>query len=291
MNYIKADDLINEVQINLHTYFQNGLVDSSILYPVIQRNLELIGVKILPKKSAVIHINNYVANLPKDFYSLIYALSTETKVIESLPIKGHVTYEDLDYAKENLNGKIIHEEAYEESIHKIISDSEFIEKGYLSSVDEFGRFRVIQKIDKMIYVNTATKVLSISHDSNIDSLCLNPTLKSNYDIELKNNKIFAKFQTGSIYIEYRTLLEEDGELLIPDYSEIKSWLIAECEKKIFQYLYYNGLADTVQRLQFSDKELHILRENARTFWKRHSYSDFVEMKKHFIYNFNRLSRS
>ena len=263
MNYILASEIVNEVESNLFSYFQSGTVDSGILYPVIQRSLALIGVNILPFKSATLNVQNYTVSLPIDYNSLKLAILSETSKIITTPIQGVTTYE--------------------QAVTEIPICKTECDYGY----NEFGRFQVIQRINHDVYYHTSTKILTVGNQI---SGCVNPYNFAKYDVEIKNNEFLCQFETGQIYIEYRALLEDNKEILVPDYSEIKTWLIAECEKKILKYVYFNTTDDVSQRLQYSDKELHIAMENARTFWKRHSVSEFNDLKRYLQNNFLITSR-
>jgi hypothetical protein len=231
MDYISIEELISEVELNLSSYFQSGSVDSSIFYGKVKRCLSEIGVKILPKKSDILYVNNYTVDLPSDYNSLILLMSCETK--------GYLV---------NDNPALI---TYEQAVCDIPICHEFL-------------------------VHNVIKVLTLGHEHNS---CVNPTNIKKYDVEIKNNKIYTQFESGTLYIDYRAVLEKDSEILIPDVDRIKEWLILEMERAAMKYLYFNTTSDVGQRLQYSDRELHIAKENARALWKLNSQKDFNNLKK------------
>lgn len=66
-NFIPAQDVINEVRNELRSYFERGVVDDSLLYPVIRSCLSKMGLTVHPSSNIVIPINNYKGCLPDDF--------------------------------------------------------------------------------------------------------------------------------------------------------------------------------------------------------------------------------
>jgi hypothetical protein len=252
MDYISIEELISEVELNLSSYFQSGSVDSSIFYGKVKRCLSEIGVKILPKKSDILYVNNYTVDLPSDYNSLILLMSCETK--------GYLV---------NDNPALI---TYEQAV----CDIPICHTENMYGHNEFGRYQVYQRVNHEFLVHNVIKVLTLGHEHNS---CVNPTNIKKYDVEIKNNKIYTQFESGTLYIDYRAVLEKDSEILIPDVDRIKEWLILEMERAAMKYLYFNTTSDVGQRLQYSDRELHIAKENARALWKLNSQKDFNNLKK------------
>jgi hypothetical protein len=257
---ISIEELLNEVEITLSSYFQSGIIDTTLLYPHVRRCLGLIGVKVLPIKETQLLVENYGVALPGDFFSLILLLSTDTKNYAHTPPQGLLTFE-----RKHLDTVITHDD------------------NNIPLINEFNRYSVVQRTNIELLTSTTTKIPIIG---NHIPGCVNPYNAKKYDLEIKNNRILTQFESGVLHMEYRA---DSEDIMIPDFPEIIEWLKAECIKLCFSQMYYNTTEDVVQRLQFSSAELHILKENARTFWKRHSVAEFNQLKKYLQDNFNKTS--
>lgn len=254
MNYIKAAELINIVKVNLKSYFESGIVDESILYPEILFCLGKIGTKILPRRTMIFQLNAKETKLPEDFHSLIYAVGCKWEVQPTYSLPVAVTYE-----KRVCELPICHSET-----------------SYCH--DEKGRYQIIQKIDQgLIKYQMQQEMILDAKSSGCDS-CFNPKRKNEWDISIENNILYTQRDHGTVFIEYFGKLEEDGEIIIPDYVEITNWIKWHLMHHVLQLIWYNMDSDTYQRYQDSIRNLHVAHENAKSFWKRNSFQTFKELK-------------
>ena len=266
MNYIKADEIINEVRLNLKSYFESAIVDESILYPEILNCLGELGVKFLPKKTMVFQLISKETKLPSDFHSLIFAAACEWKTQKLYKPPVAITYE-----KRICELPICHTEC--DYCH-----------------DQFGRYQIIQKIDQSVIKYRLEKQLTLDSKSKQCDSCFNPKHKSQWDISIDNNILTTQRDEGTLYMEYRTKLEEDGEILIPDFTRIRNWIKWHLIHHVLQLVWYNMDGDTFQRYQDSKKELHIAHENAKAFYKAYSFQEFNDLKQLLRKEFNNFSK-
>jgi len=266
VNYIKADEIINEVRLNLKSYFESAIVDESILYPEILNCLGELGVKFLPKKTMVFQLISKETKLPSDFHSLIFAAACEWKTQKLYKPPVAITYE-----KRICELPICHTEC--DYCH-----------------DQFGRYQIIQKIDQSVIKYRLEKQLTLDSKSKQCDSCFNPKHKSQWDISIDNNILTTQRDEGTVYMEYRTKLEEDGEILIPDFTRIRNWIKWHLIHHVLQLVWYNMDGDTFQRYQDSKKELHIAHENAKAFYKAYSFQEFNDLKQLLRKEFNNFSK-
>lgn len=262
INYIPLEELIDEHITSLYSYYDAGL-DTSLLYGHIVRCLGQMGFKILPIKDTIINIENYGSDLPSDYVSLI-SLYSSTKINKSTPV---------------LHGQITYEKEYCH-VEPCMTENSY-------NHNEFGRYKNIYVFENDNYQINVTKPLIIG--TKIDG-CNNPINLRNYDAEIKNKQILTQFETGSLFLVYRSSITEGG-ILVPDYPEITSWLLAEMETYSLRHLLLNTTNDVVQRYNLVKQELHIAKENARSFWKRNSLQDFFDVKAYLNRGFKILSRN
>lgn len=266
MDYIKAEDIINEVKLNLKSYFESAIVDESILYPEILNCLGELGVKFLPKKTMVFQLTSKETKLPSDFHSLIFAAACDWKTQKLYKPPVAVTYQ-----KRVCELPICHTEC--DYCH-----------------DEFGRYQIVQKIDQSIIRYKLEKQLILDAESTQCDSCFNPKHKSQWDISITDGILSTQINTGTVYMEYRTKLEADGSIIIPDFSRIRNWLKWHLIHHVLQLVWYNMDGDTYQRYQDAKRELHIAKENAKAFYKMYSFQEFTELKKMLRKEFNNLSK-
>ena len=264
MNYIPLEDIIAEHETLLSTYYQSGSSESSVIYPKIARCLQEIGAKILPIKETILLCENSGVDLPADFVSLISAKLCDVRVIDTdlgTPL-GQISFQK----------RYLHLEPC------------MTENSY--NHDEFGRYKNIYVVEKSKVIVHEVKDLVIGTPQ---LGCCNPFNKSRYDIEIKNGQMLTNFTEGKIHMIYRSSLFDKG-IMIPDYPEIINWLLAEMEVLILRTLLMNTTADVSQRFQLAKAELHIYKENARTFWKRNDMKDFNNLNMYFKARFKKFSR-
>lgn len=271
IQYTSVDELVREVKNELSTHFERGSLDESFIYPPIKKCLSKMGVRILPTKSDIVNIENYNGDLPCAFYKLVFAVGCH---------KGEYKPEP-DY----LNTKLVEHE---------VSESDFINTCKTTcdvcSDSCNNLFEIKQYFNTYSVEFTNLYPLKVTTDARpyCTDECFKSLRKGN-EITIKNGKIYTAFETGKIYLEYLTLLEEDGELLIPDNEIIKDWIKHEIFFVLFRKLYLNGEGDMVQRLQWMQQQLAISQVNAESLYKRFTVKEFYDLRKTLYSRFHKFN--
>lgn len=273
MNYIPASEIIRETKNDLSSYFERGLLDQSYLYPVIRTCLSKMGLKILPVRAEVIRIENFKGELPCSFYKLVLAVGCGAGIYTSEP----------DY----LNTKLIEHEVCESdlintctTVCDVCSDScenLFTIKQYFNTYSvEFKEFYP----------------LCISNDARpyCTNECFQYQRRGN-EITIKNGHLYTGFESGDVYLEYLTLTEENGELMIPDIQVIKDWIKMEMMFVCFRKLYLNGESDVQQRLGWVTQQLAIHQTNATSLYKSWTVKEFYDLRKTLYSRFHKYNTS
>ncbi len=261
MKYVSIEDLLEESKASLYSFYDAGL-DTALLYGHVARCLGTIGAKILPIKEVILNIENHGCDLPADYSSLI-SLNSCTKIKYETPVvHGQISYEK----------KFCH-------VEPCMNENSY-------NHDEFGRYKNIYVFENESFEINDTRILRISNDI---AGCVNPRGQKNYDAEIKNNQILTQFETGTLFMVYRSSITE-GEILIPDYPEIITWLLAEMEVQALRHVLLNTTKDVAQRYALVKQELHIAKENARSYWKRNSLQDFFNLKNYLNRRFTQYTR-
>lgn len=267
MRYLSSTDLINEVRDELHYWVEQGKVDDSIFYPVIRLCLSNMGGRILPEKETMLEIKSGKSPLPKDFKNLIMALSCLQKEYAKPVTNAEITVENYDLT------------------HTPPKQYEVLTNGC-------GVPYQIQRIlPYEAYSWTEFEVLSIAKTSRdkCNTNCMNLFTKSENEITIQNNVLMANFPEGEIYLRYEADLENDCDILIPDYPEITEWIKAELRAKAFQVMYWNNTTDITERMAHAEKQAAIHKERARSFYKRPEISDVYALRNALARQYKTLS--
>jgi hypothetical protein len=263
MNFIDAEEIINIVKNNLNTYFESNLIDDSILYPRLEICLGELGVRAYQKTSVTLDVKNGKAKLPDDFHSLLYAFSCSSYKVKEPKIQGIIGYE-----------------------HRIC-DIPKCKTACDYCHDDNGMYQIMQRFEDTYVWHKDAKCLTVTEM--VDNDCNNerPRLKKD-ETAINDGYIYTAFDTGTVYIEYR---KTSATLMVPDYPEIRDWLISEMTTMTFQRIWYNRDDDNViQRYQESKAETAIKKYNKTVFWRRFERRDFNDLKKELIRNSKKLSR-
>lgn len=270
INYVPAEEVIIEVKNTLSPYFEKGALDSSYLYPPIRLCLSKMGVRILPVKKDVIRVENFKAELPCQFYKLVFAVAC-----------GAEEFVELDYLNTKLEEYTVDSPT---AIDVCSTRCDYCEDacGNLYSIKQY--FNTYAVEFKSLYP------LKITPDARpfCTEKCFEYQQRGN-EITIKNGHIYTGFEAGTIYLEYLTTLEEDGELMIPDDERIKDWIKHEILFVCFRKLYLNGDGDVQQRLNWVQSQLAISQVLASNIYKRFTTKEYYDLRRTLYSRFHKFN--
>ena len=201
MKYIKSNQLIDEVKNTLSSWFNSNKLDESILYSRIRYCLSKFRYETYPYKTTTLVVENYKATLPEDLINLNLALLCYQEEAQN-PLER---YEDIvntrdwveaiDWGNTHVNDVM--------DLHKDGKDT--IEKIVVSYND----------FPALIYNRFSPLTLSQKSDS-CTKTCLNSQGSTQSGAMVRNGELHTNQETGLVYIEYYSELEDDGVYLIPD---------------------------------------------------------------------------
>ena len=267
INYIPAQEVLNEVRNELKTYFERGLVDDSLMYPVIRSCISKMGLRVFPTDQVIIPIQDYKGCLPNDFHKLMLAIGCFDYKVVSQNTENPQLYE-----------------TYEEINKAVLKPSEIC-------VDQCGdNWNIIQKFDTFTTSWREFYPLQVSASSKpwCANGCLNYQGAQN-QIDICGSTLTANFPSGYIYLEYIQSLESDEDLLIPDFAPIRDWIIALCKLKCLGSVYYNGEDSIRNKYMDLKAEVSPLETNAKSFVSRSGYKELYDMRKLFAGRYRKFS--
>ena len=159
----------------------------------------------MQKKETVIKVENYRANLPKDFGKLNLAVWCQATSVEYSGEKDRLLdfyyYSDLIKTNPQIGAPI-------ECSTECERENRIIEKFYVHKGTEM---RVHYTNPRYVKIGRNTERSMCTND------CLARGVKdSEYSINIKGQTLYANFESGSLYLEYYALpADEDGVPIIP----------------------------------------------------------------------------
>lgn len=269
LTYIPASEIIREVKNELGSYFEKGALDESFLYPPIRTSLSKMGIRVLPLKKDVVRVENFKAELPCDFYKMVFSVAC-----------GAEEWADIDY----LNTKL--EEYYVDAsgVNVCTSRCDYCE-------DSCGNMYGIRQYFNT-YSVTYNELYPLKVTSGARPYCTEDCFKyqqKGNEITINNGHIYTGFERGTIYLEYLTNLDEDGELMIPDNEIIKAWIKDEMFYACFRKLWRNGEGDMERRYQDAKQQLAISQVNASNLYKRFTTKEYYDLRKSMYSRFHKYN--
>lgn len=230
MSSISVEQIISEISATPFYRDNPHLIDEASIYRWAFLALKSFGTQIMYRKETVVSVDNFRADLPRDFGRLSLAAFCEEK-----------SWRVTRGSRNHLMGSHI----YKEKLIGGIEDSACI-KGDCAEEEPTGTC-VIERIyfndgegevqkyyTNPVYVKIGRNVL----DGGCTSNCINKQIKdSPYSINIQGNKIQANFRTGKIYIEYFALPQNDeGIPVIPEtkYGYLQRYIEQHIKRKLLE---------------------------------------------------------
>ena len=266
VKYEPVNNLIQEVKLELHSYFDSNMVDEAIFPSVIRKCLEKIRWDHRPVMWDVIEIDCGKGDLPKNFDKLCLALGCfDCTVVTKRP--GIHTQEyhvcELDLCQTSCD--VCHDECG--NMYQIVQKFEEYSTSYR-------KFELLNPTGHM-------------RPHCVDN-CFNFASQSKNEICVVDGKLETNFEKGLVYIEYVAKLEDENGYLVPEKQAIQEWIKAELIHKTVQVLYWNGEPDILQRYKDIKADLAIKAENAKVIYKANEYQDFYGLYNRLIRRYNRI---
>lgn len=266
--YVDATVIINNVKNKLSSYFEQGSLDESLLYPTIKSCLDRMGYKVHPTKHKVIEVKDRYADLPNDFFKLNFAI-------------GSANYEKIDLPTDSSPARYVEKAILSVDKGDNSNACQFkapCENGDITLCgDNYGQlYQFYQEFDMNVVKYSSVFAIKVVDSGERASNF--HTEDTPYFVTIKNGGIYANFN-GSIYIEYLSTMEnEDLEMIVPDYTQITDWIEKAMMVTCFEKLYLNGEGDVLQRLQYLNNSLGLAEAKARSFYKMLEVQDMYDIR-------------
>lgn len=222
-------ELIAEIESDLSSFVKD--INRTSVKTNIINQLRVFGANITEVKEKVEVVKNSKVYLPDDFKSLKLALK-----LDNVGYSVHGMTEPTEQIiRQRIENGAYFDEVNQEYVTtcdpKIVTEKIIIDNSH---------------VNFYYYPKWLSLVKGIKKDG-LDSKCLNvhPSIRNAYpdEISITNGVLNTNFSTGSIYLQYNALPEdEDGELIIPEYTtgDLREYIMLYCKVKIAEDLIVNN---------------------------------------------------
>lgn len=244
-----------------------GLVDYITIDNMLKNELKKFGSNVMEPRSTVLEIQGGFAYLPEGFFKLKTAMKCQPYSVEPQEEVDKMWRTDYGVTKRTVNNM---EWDNGSNSHYKKSYTEIIEKKEIRG-------------SKIHFKHKPLELLSLSKNMPKDVLAnsctnrYNPTLT--YDMNIIGNRFTVNFREGFVYIEYDSLPESNGDLVIPDVPVLIDFLKYYCAYRILESIWLSGESpDVADKVMYFKNESNNLKAQALTATKFENLSDTWHLK-------------
>ena len=266
LKYRTFDELLDSVKIDLPGIdIENQIEAQQLIKRALFINKEL-GVKLNPRKTALIEIDRGIGKLPYDFSSASFAvLCTDKSSTDISHVKQTDTREDFGSvmttpdAQDGLGSK-------SNIAHVSFDSHNHPEVRYADSRKEH-RYKRLVPLNFVRHIKVAPD-------------CPNLNTNSIYSVSIKDNFLHANFQDGTVYLEYVSLMEDDrGQLLVLDHEFVNDYYEYQIKDTIFENMFLNGEPNLERKMQLIAVKLDSARTAALSFVRTPDFKEFQKKQE------------
>ncbi len=246
MRYITFTQLVAEVKESLRQYDENNMIDDARLLKHAIRCSEFLGERLHQSKQCKISVYNYKAPIPRDLWKIenMYGISEVN--------------DNLSYFQGIFGGGMIFHGENELSL--IPSPEERIQ--YLGILpNDCCQVMHVSAYDTQYFERVENKkvfplVLTPSVNNKCTSYSPCGSWNQGYQVDLQEDEFTFSFKNGEVFLSYLgDLVNEEGDLLIPDNEMILPFYEWTLMKAILEDLFMNSEADVINKYNLAQKNL------------------------------------
>ena len=246
IRYITFKQLVADVKEGLRQYDENNMIDDRRLLKHVIRCSEFLGERLHQSKQCRITVHNYSAPMPSDLWKIenMYGISEVAN--------------DLTYFQGIFGGGMIFHEDRE--LSPIPTEEERIQ--YLGILpNDCCTPMHVSAYDSQYFERVENKkIFPLVLSNNLNSKCApySPcgTWKDGYQVDFEDDTFKFSFKSGEVFLSYLgDLINDEGDLLIPDNENILPFYEWTLMKVILEDLFMNSEADVINKYNLAKMNL------------------------------------
>jgi hypothetical protein len=303
LRYRTFDQLLEDVTIDLNTFALENMIEPQQLIKVARKLNYDLGLRINQTKETILDVCHGNVKLPDNFYTLNYVMvcgeyvkavgypmggtniqeipyhETPSTVNTCAPITVNCRSCNANPCKHtaacDLNHPVVDPIPTEYDPNNPYGDTCVPPRVFMNCKGD--KYELVQIVGTSNYnVFKSVRPLRLRQSQEIECNCPNLYFNSADEGWIKNGYLFTSFDTGKVYLNYQSSMEdENGNLLVPDHELLNDYYEYALKKRIIENLALNG-EDVTQRLQLIMSEFKSARNNALSLVNT---PNFKEMEK------------
>jgi hypothetical protein len=292
LKYRTFESLLEDVRIDLKSITTEGTIDPAQLIKVAMRVNYDLGMRIFTTKERVLDIENNRVRLPEDFYVMNFAL-----------LCGGGTYSFVNPQGTNIQEVVPTYRPWVEAA----PCTDVSNKGESVCLTKCGNaYQLIQVIGTTQRSFSYTEAISFKNSQFIDCDCPNLSYRGRNSAYIKDGWIYFNLDDHNantrpvnnvscttdqghpqernnsvlgnhVYLNYQgTMVDDDGELLIPDHPMLNEYYEYAVKKRILENMVMDG-ANVTNQLQLVMAEYRTARNYALSIVNTPNFSEMLKV--------------
>jgi hypothetical protein len=303
LEYRTFDQLLEDVTIDLYTFALETMIEPQPLIKVVRKINYDLGLRINQQKEALVEICHGHGKLPDNFYTFNFGFVCGDYMAYSSYPTGGTNIQEVPYKEvpstidvcapatvncRSCNANPCKNTAACDLNHPNVDiptaydpnnpygDTCVPPRVFVNCKGE--SYELIQVVNPhRTHVYRSLLPLRMKPSEEIDCNCPNLYYDLPNEGWIKHGYLYTTFQTGKVYINYQSHLEDDnGNLLVPDHPLLNDYYEYALKKRILENLFMNG-EDVAQRIELVNAELRGARANALSLVNTPNFSEMQRL--------------
>lgn len=305
LKYKTYDQLLAEVQSDFKKYYLEDYIDPQDFIKVAKKCNYDLGLKIFKTKNAIVEIDRGIGKLPNDFNIINYAfVLSNFKIIEPMISGTHVervpvspTYDPGVDTIDLCQNPILPDTPTCSPIPTAPGSCTGCGQRFnICACLPIGEVEVNCKGEASILIQRFKfytrewsefhRIKIIPNPDYVDPNCPNIRWQAKNSAYIQDGYIKPSFKTGSMYINYQAMMEDnDGNLIVPDHERLNEFYEYALKQRILENMIMNGVTVTQTQVQLIETRYREAKNNALSFVNT---PDFYDLQK--IWEVNRKAQ-
>jgi hypothetical protein len=303
LRYRTFDQLLEDVTIDLNTFALENMIEPQQLIKLAKKLNYDLGLRINQTREVILEVCHGKVKLPDSFYTFNFAFICGEHTQQVGYNMGGTNIQEVPYTEvpstvnqcapptvncRTCNSNPCNQTAACDLNHPIVDpiptaydpnnpygNTCIAPRVFMNCKGE--KYELIQVVNPSltrVYRNLIP--LRMKENQNINCDCPNLYYNTPNEGWLENGYLFTTFDTGNVYLNYQSLMEdEQGNLLVPDHDLLNEYYEYALKQRILENLFLNG-EDVSQRMQLIETKLRAARNAALSLVNT---PNFQEMQK------------
>jgi hypothetical protein len=304
LKYRTFDQLFEDVTVDFNNYALESMIDPQTLIKVARKLNYDLGLRINQTRERILEVEHGRVKLPDNFYTLNFVMVCGEHEVRTGYNSGGTNIQEVPYTEvpstvdicaaptvncsvcnshpcNNTAACIGHARPPQNYIpgqydpNNPYGDTCIRPRVFMNCKgDSYELIQIVNAVQTRVY-RTLTP-LRMKASQNIECDCPNLYFNTIDEGWIKDGYIYTTFQTGKLYLNYQSTLEDDeGNLLVPDHELLNEYYEYALKQRILENLFFNG-EDVSQKISLIEQRLRAARNQAVSLVNT---PNFAEMKK------------